>query len=38
MICPYCNVNMEKGYLQSAHPAFWGEKKKKLFLYLLVYG
>ena len=38
MICPYCNVNMEKGYLQSAHPAFWGEKKKKLSLYLLVYG
>lgn len=31
MNCPYCNLNMEKGYLQSSHPAFWAEKKKKLF-------
>ena len=33
MICPYCNVNMEKGYLLSAHPAFWSERKKKLFFH-----
>ena len=30
MICPYCNMSMEKGYLQTARPAHWSEKKKKV--------
>ena len=30
MICPYCNANMEKGYLQSSHQAIWSGKKKKI--------
>ncbi len=31
MICPYCNMNMKKGYLQSARPSLWSDKKKDLF-------
>ena len=31
MKCPYCNEDMKMGYIQSARPMFWGEKKRKLF-------
>lgn len=27
MICPYCGKEMQKGYLQSARPFFWGTEK-----------
>lgn len=30
MKCPYCNEEMEKGYIQSARPIFWGEEKHKI--------
>lgn len=30
MKCPYCNEEMRKGYIQSARPIFWGEKKHKI--------
>lgn len=32
MECPYCKMNMRKGYLQSARRAFWGQEKKKHFI------
>lgn len=31
MKCPYCNQEMENGFVQSARDIFWGEKKHKLF-------
>lgn len=31
MNCPYCNSEMEKGYLQSPRPVFWSRKSKNLF-------
>lgn len=30
MKCPYCNEEMELGYLQSSHGIFWGATKHKL--------
>ena len=30
MNCPYCNTKMQKGYLQSSHPFFWGVRKRKI--------
>ncbi|MEA5085575.1 MAG: PF20097 family protein [Lachnospiraceae bacterium] len=29
MKCPYCNEEMELGYLQSSHSMFWGAEKHK---------
>ncbi|WP_317856258.1 PF20097 family protein [Chakrabartyella piscis] len=29
MKCPYCNQEMEKGYVQSSHGVFWSKKKHK---------
>lgn len=29
MKCPYCNEEMELGYLQSSHSMFWGVTKHK---------
>ncbi len=31
MKCPYCNQEMENGFVQSARDIFWGGKKHKLF-------
>lgn len=31
MKCPYCEVYMKKGVIQSAYPIFWSNKKNKLF-------
>lgn len=33
MYCPYCNEEMEKGYIQSPRQKiFWSEEKKKIFI------
>ncbi|MGE5494433.1 MAG: PF20097 family protein [Burkholderiales bacterium] len=31
MKCPYCNGEMEQGYLQSSRPVFWSRKNKQVF-------
>lgn len=31
MKCPFCDNEMENGYIQSARDIFWGRKKHKLF-------
>lgn len=28
MKCPYCNTEMEQGFLQSGSPIFWSEHKR----------
>lgn len=28
MKCPYCNEEMEKGYIRSSHYMFWGKEKE----------
>lgn len=30
MICPFCNKEMKKGYLQSPGIIIWGPRKKRL--------
>lgn len=31
MNCPYCNSEMEKGFIQSGRPVFWAVKKRRIF-------
>jgi hypothetical protein len=33
MKCPYCDSEMEQGYLQGPGGVFWSEKSKRFFLY-----
>ena len=28
MNCPYCETEMEQGYLQSSYPIFWSARKR----------
>ena len=32
MNCPYCNKEMQKGFMKSHHPILWGEEKTLSFL------
>ncbi len=31
MLCPYCGVEMDKGFVQSVRRIFWTRKRKKMF-------
>lgn len=33
MKCPYCNEEMEKGYLQTARDLYWTQNPKKVFMF-----
>ena len=30
MKCPYCNLEMEQGYVQSQRPIVWSTRKKRI--------
>jgi hypothetical protein len=33
MECPFCNKEMENGFVQSGKEIFWGDKKHKVFCF-----
>ena len=38
MKCPYCNLEMKKGYIESSHPLAWTPRKLKLFTFNAFYA